>query len=96
MYCIDRSPLQKYCNVQVHVRVMFRAREGKQEVRLLGDVNPAKTQVRDPRPQAHGLCSHGLDRPDLPRDKGYNGAQRWPLNIDTIRKTAVHPINYLT
>jgi hypothetical protein len=37
-----------------------------------------------------------MDRPDLPRDKDDNGAQRWPLNIDTIRKTAVHTINYLT
>jgi hypothetical protein len=60
-----------------------------------GDVNPAKTQVRDARRQAGGLCSH-MDRPDLPRDKDYNGAQRWPLNIDIIRKTAVHTINYLT
>ena len=37
-----------------------------------------------------------MDRPDLPLDKDDNGAQRWPLNIDTIRKTAVHTITYLT
>jgi hypothetical protein len=60
----------------------------------LGDVNPAKTQVRDPRPQVADFAAMEPSR--LASRQGYNGAQRWPLNIDTIRKTAVHPINYLT
>jgi hypothetical protein len=91
----DELPMQN-CTVEVHA---FVQRDGVPRVparnggRLRGDVNLPRR--RDPRPRARGgLCSDGPTR--LASRQRFNGAQRWPLNIDTKRKIAVHTINYLT
>ena len=73
---------------------MFMFLSGEMEVgSLVMSISP---RLKSAMPDLKLADFAAMDRPDLPRDKDYNGAQRWPLNIDTIRKTAVYTINYLT